>query len=58
MESDMDTTKNSIPQEEKGARYEQPKITDYGTLLELTQSGNVEHSDVPMGSPNTAFLSG
>ncbi|HWD77215.1 MAG TPA: hypothetical protein VG371_18910 [Solirubrobacteraceae bacterium] len=54
----MDTTKNSIPQEEKGARYEQPKITDYGTLLELTQSGNVEHSDVPMGSPNTAFLSG
>jgi hypothetical protein len=58
MESDMDTTKNVTPQEEKDARYEEPKITDYGTLLELTQAGNLQHSDVPMGAPNTAFVSG
>ncbi|HWE13258.1 MAG TPA: hypothetical protein VG365_07095 [Solirubrobacteraceae bacterium] len=54
----MDTMKNTTPQEEKGAHYEQPKITDYGTLLELTQAGTLQHSDVPMGAPNTSFVSG
>jgi hypothetical protein len=50
--------KHDTPQEKKVARYEQAKITDYGTLLELTQAGNLQHSDVPMGAPNTAFVSG
>ena len=29
------------------AKYERPKIVDYGTLLELTQAGSVSNSDVP-----------
>jgi hypothetical protein len=35
--------------------YESPKIVDYGSLLELTKSGHVTNSDVPAGTPNTAF---
>lgn len=37
---------------------EEPEVIDYGTLLELTQSGHVSHSDVPAGTPNTAFPAG
>ncbi len=36
-------------------KYERPKIVDYGTLLELTQAGNVANSDVPAGNSNTAY---
>lgn len=43
--------------QDTGTRYEQPKITDYGTLVELTQAGNLQHSDVPFGAPNTSFPS-
>lgn len=37
------------------AKYERPKIVDYGTLLELTQAGSVSNSDVPSGNANTAY---
>lgn len=36
-------------------KYERPKIVDYGTLLELTQSGNVTNADVPHGNANSAW---
>ena len=40
----------------KSVQYEQPKVVDYGTLLELTQSGgSVSPTDVPHGLPNSAF---
>jgi hypothetical protein len=35
-------------------RYERPEVTDYGTLLDLTLSGNLPNADVPQGAPNTA----
>ncbi len=35
--------------------YERPKITDYGTLLKLTQAGNAANRDVPYGNNNTAY---
>jgi hypothetical protein len=36
--------------------YEAPKVTDYGTLQELTESGgSVNPTDVPHGHPGTAF---
>jgi len=36
--------------------YEQPKVVDYGTLLDLTQvGGTVASADVPHGLPNSAF---
>jgi hypothetical protein len=42
--------------ETKRTEYEQPKVVDYGTLLELTEAnGTVNPSDVPHGHPNTAF---
>ena len=42
--------------ETKRSEYEQPKVVDYGTLLELTEAnGTVNPSDVPHGHPNTAF---
>lgn len=40
----------------KVSEYEQPKVIDYGTLLELTAvGGRLPNSDVPMGQPNSAF---
>jgi hypothetical protein len=42
--------------ETKRAEYEQPKVVDYGTLVELTAAnGTVNPADVPHGHPNTAF---
>ena len=39
-------------------KYEQPKLVDYGTLLELTQvGGSVAPKDIPMGHPDSAFPS-
>ncbi len=34
--------------------YERPKITDYGTLLKLTQGSDFGNKDVPWGE-NRAF---
>ncbi|HTX09573.1 MAG TPA: lasso RiPP family leader peptide-containing protein [Solirubrobacteraceae bacterium] len=36
--------------------YERPKVTDYGTLQELTESGgSVSPTDVPHGHPSSAY---
>ena len=36
--------------------YEQPKVVDYGTLVELTEAaGTVVPSDVPHGHNPTAY---
>lgn len=54
----METPQNSTPQEDKGARYEQPKLSDYGTLVDLTAAaGHLIHSDTPFGLPNTSYPS-
>jgi hypothetical protein len=37
------------------AEYEQPKIVDYGSLLELTKAASSENSDVMGGANGTAF---
>ncbi len=51
----MDTIKQNDGQPQKGT-YAQPKVVDYGTLLELTQAGgSVNPTDVPHGHPGTAF---
>jgi hypothetical protein len=43
-------------QETEKRTYEAPKVTDYGTLQELTESGgSVTPTDVPHGLPNSAF---
>jgi len=36
-------------------KYERPKIVDYGSLVDLTLSGNVANADVPHGNSNTAY---
>jgi hypothetical protein len=35
--------------------YERPEVTDYGTLLDLTEASNLKNADTPAGVPNTAF---
>jgi hypothetical protein len=35
--------------------YERPDVTDYGTLMELTEALNLTNSDSPTGTPDTAF---
>ena len=40
------------------ASYEKPKVTDYGTLAELTAAGHAKNADTFKGSPNTAFSAG
>jgi hypothetical protein len=35
--------------------YESPQITDYGTLVELTQAGASPNRDTPTGVNNTAY---
>jgi hypothetical protein len=50
----MDPKQND--QQTETRTYESPKVTDYGTLQELTESGgSVNPSDVPHGHPGTAF---
>jgi hypothetical protein len=40
------------------AKYEEPKVVDHGTLLDLTRvGGTVAQKDVPHGLPNSAFPS-
>lgn len=54
----METPRNETPVQETDARYEQPKLSDYGTLVDLTAAaGNLLHSDLPFGQPNTAYPS-
>jgi hypothetical protein len=38
--------------------YERPEVTDYGTLLDLTEAGTTMNADAPAGSPNTGPLTG
>jgi hypothetical protein len=35
--------------------YERPEVTDYGTLLDLTEASTLANADSPLGVPNTAF---
>lgn len=53
----METPNKERHEDEAVARYDAPKIVDYGTLVELTEAGNLANSDVPFGDPNTAFPS-
>jgi hypothetical protein len=39
----------------KTGQYERPKITDYGSLLQLTQAGGAPNADMPHGNNNTAY---
>jgi hypothetical protein len=51
----MDPIKQNDQQAEKLV-YEQPKVTDYGTLQELTEAGGSVHpSDIPKGADLTAY---
>jgi hypothetical protein len=51
----MDPIKQNDQQFET-RNYESPKVIDYGTLQELTESGGtVNPADVPHGHPGTAF---
>ena len=51
----MDPIKRNDAQAEIKA-YEAPKVTDYGTLQELTEvGGSVNPRDVPLGHPGSAF---
>jgi hypothetical protein len=51
----MDPIKQNEQQTEK-LSYEQPKVTDYGTLQELTEAGgSVNPADVPHGHPDSAY---
>jgi hypothetical protein len=43
--------------QEQFLEYERPTVVDYGTLVELTASGNVLNKDVPGGNTNTANVS-
>jgi hypothetical protein len=50
----MDLKQND--QQAEPQTYEAPKVTDYGTLQELTESGgSVNPTDVPKGHPGSAF---
>jgi hypothetical protein len=35
--------------------YERPEVTDYGTLLDLTEASTFTNADTPAGVPNSAF---
>ena len=54
----METPEKSTREQETDARYERPRLSDYGTLVDLTAAaGNLPHSDIPTGMPNTAYPS-
>lgn len=54
----METPEKSTPEQETDARYEHPTLSDYGTLVDLTAAaGNLPHSDLPHGMPNTSYPS-
>jgi hypothetical protein len=51
----MDPIKQNNEQAET-REYEAPKVTDYGTLQELTEvGGSLANADVPLGHINSAF---
>lgn len=35
--------------------YKMPVVVDYGTVAELTAAAGAANSDVPEGTPNTAY---
>jgi hypothetical protein len=35
--------------------YQHPEVTDYGTLIDLTEASTFKNSDTPAGVPNSAF---
>jgi hypothetical protein len=50
----MDTKQNDERADTRA--YEAPRVTDYGTLQELTEAGgSVAPLDVPHGHPDSAF---
>ena len=52
----MDPIEQRNDQQPTTDRYEQPKLVDYGTLLDLTRvGGTVAPSDVPHGHQPTAY---
>jgi hypothetical protein len=52
----MERITNETNEQVQADGYEQPKVTDYGTLLELTQvNGTVLPKDIPTGEPGSAF---
>jgi hypothetical protein len=42
-------------QEHDVPEYERPRVTDYGTLIDMTRAGNFPNADVPGGADGTAF---
>lgn len=53
----METPEHTTPDQAPNLHYERPLITDYGTLVDLTQAGNLTHADIPHGAPDTAYPS-
>lgn len=54
----MESPQNQTPEQDGPARWEEPTLSDYGTLVELTAAaGNLIHSDLPHGMPNTSYPS-
>lgn len=53
----METPDHTTPEQTADLHYDRPAIVDYGTLVELTQAGNLTHSDIPHGAPNTSYPS-
>jgi len=47
----MDSPKHPSDEQPISA-YEAPKVSDYGTLLELTLGGHLKNGDVPHGTNN------
>ena len=35
--------------------YQTPVVVDYGSVAELTREAGAQNSDVPQGTPNTAY---
>jgi len=51
-------TRNDWKEPNHMETYEKPEVIDYGTLLELTATGNKPFADLPHGANNTAFSPG
>jgi hypothetical protein len=44
-----------VQEKDRAPEYERPTVTDYGTLADITRALNLNNSDSPSGTPNTAF---
>jgi hypothetical protein len=44
-----DQMKDQVPE------YERPSVVDYGTLVDITRSGNSPNNDAPTGNNVSAF---